>query len=62
MPDNIWERMLDFFAKQFKAQRKFQVDIGGERKNKSYSKEREKPKSKSKSKKISVSMDKVKEI
>lgn len=54
--------MLDFFAKQFKAQRKFQVDIGGERKNKSYSKEREKPKSKSKSKKISVSMDKVKEI
>ena len=60
MSDNIWETMLNFFAKQFKLERKYHQDIKSERKNKSYSKE--KPKSSSKGKTKIFSVDKAKEM
>ena len=57
VPDNIWEKMLDFFAKQQSKERKFHLNIEGERRNKSYSK----PKSHSKTKatKKNLSVDKI---
>jgi hypothetical protein len=52
--------MLNFFAKQFKLERKFHLDIQDPRKNKSCSKEKSKGKSKEKKKNFSV--DKMEEI
>jgi len=53
--------MLNFFAKQFKQQRKFHLDLACERKNKSVGNKSVK-KSVSKAKKNDLSVDKIKKI
>jgi|LakMenE18May11ns_1017448.scaffolds.fasta_scaffold6092592_1 hypothetical protein len=53
--------MLNFFAKQFKQQRKFHLDLTSERKNKSVGNKSIK-KSVSKAKKNDLSADKIEKI
>lgn len=60
MPDNIWEKMLVFFAKQFRLERKYCLEVKEERKNKSLTKE--KSKGKSKGKKGNYSVDRAEEV
>jgi hypothetical protein len=60
VPDNIWEKMLVFFAKQFRQERKYCFDVKDERKNKSQTKE--KSKLKEKEKKGAFSLDKADEL
>jgi hypothetical protein len=57
VPDNIWEKMLVFFAKQFRLERKYCMEVGANRKNKSMTKDKS-PK-KSKGKKGGYSVDKA---